>query len=47
MTSVAGGGASNFDGRDRYKLSGRGLTPEEAAERVRWLCACVHAKRSH
>ncbi len=45
LTSVAGGGVSNFDGRDRYKLAGRGLTPEEAAERVpytwdaeRFLC---------
>jgi hypothetical protein len=39
MASVAGGGASNVDGRDRYKLSGRGLTKEEEAERVRHAAA--------
>ena len=36
MASVAGGGPSNFDGRDRYKLAGRELTKAEEAERVRW-----------
>jgi hypothetical protein len=35
MTSVAGGGPSDIDGRDRYKLAGRDLAPEEAKQKVR------------
>ena len=45
LSSVAGGGLSNFDGRDRYKLAGRALSDSEAKERVaytwdaeRFLC---------
>ena len=45
LTSVAGGGVCNFDGRDRYRLSGRCLSEGEASERVcytwaseRFLC---------
>ena len=45
LTSVAGGGVCNVDGRDRYRLSGRSLSEAEATERVcytwaseRFLC---------
>lgn len=45
MTSVAGAGVCNLDGRDRYSLGGRCLSAGEKAERVcytwaaeRFLC---------
>jgi hypothetical protein len=40
LRSVAGGGMSSFDGRDRYQLLGRGLTPEEATHRVVYTWDC-------
>ena len=45
MASVAGGGVSNFDGRDRYKLGGRNLTAEESTERVRRACGAPQTPR--
>jgi len=39
LTGVTGGAESSLDGREKYRLSGRGATAEEANRRITYTWA--------